>query len=151
WSGRSPTNRRALTTLLERPMSEQRPRTFRVGLTGDFFTADGSPRYRDLGLGVFEGHDAIEHFGFPAHQPEITPEQLDGAQGVIVLTPSVTARTVSRADDLLAVGRFGVGYDAVDVVACTEADVVAFITAGAVDYSVAEATLTMMLALTHHV
>jgi phosphoglycerate dehydrogenase-like enzyme len=52
---------------------------------------------------------------------------------------------------LLAVGRFGVGYDAVDVDACTLADVLVFITAGAVDRSVAEATVGWMIALAHHV
>jgi phosphoglycerate dehydrogenase-like enzyme len=44
-----------------------------------------------------------------------------------------------------------VGYDAVDVKACTEADVLVFITSGAVDHSVAEATVGWMIALTHHV
>jgi phosphoglycerate dehydrogenase-like enzyme len=44
-----------------------------------------------------------------------------------------------------------VGYDSVDVAACTAADVVLFITAGAVDHSVAEATVGWMLALTHQV
>jgi phosphoglycerate dehydrogenase-like enzyme len=39
----------------------------------------------------------------------------------------------------------------VDVPACTVADVAVVIAAGAVDRSVAEATLTWMLALTHHV
>jgi phosphoglycerate dehydrogenase-like enzyme len=62
----------------------------------------------------------------------------------------VSAQSVAQAGDLLAIGRFGVGYDAVDVAACTNADVVVFITAGAVDYSVAEATVAWMLGLTHH-
>jgi phosphoglycerate dehydrogenase-like enzyme len=44
-----------------------------------------------------------------------------------------------------------VGYDAVDVEACTQADVVVFITAGAVDRSVAEATVGWMIALSHHI
>src|SRR5262249_47224113 len=47
--------------------------------------------------------------------------------------------------------RFGVGYDSVDVAACTEADVLLLIAVGAVDRSVAEATLTWMLSLAHHV
>jgi phosphoglycerate dehydrogenase-like enzyme len=127
------------------------PRKFRVALTGDFMAADGTPRYRDMGLSVFDDKDWIETFGFAEHRPEITHEQLQGANGVIVLTPAVTAQTVAHADSLLAVGRFGVGYDAVDVAACTEADVVVFITAGAVDYSVAEATVAWMLGLTHHI
>jgi phosphoglycerate dehydrogenase-like enzyme len=47
-----------------------------------------------------------------------------------VLTPSVTAATVANARDLPAIGRFGVGYDAVNVAACIKADVVVFIAAG---------------------
>ena len=123
---------------------------FRVALTGDFFGSDGSTKYPDIGLSTFDGHPEIAWSKFAEHRPQIGPDQLDGSNGVIVLTPSVTAETVARAGDLLAVGRFGVGYDAVDVAACTGADVAVFITAGAVDRSVAEATVGWMIALTHH-
>jgi phosphoglycerate dehydrogenase-like enzyme len=126
------------------------PRRFRVALTGDFFTADGSTKYPDIGLSVLEGQESLEWVKFPEHRAAIGADQLEGANGVIVLTPKVTAETVSDSRDLLAIGRFGVGYDAVDVAACTEADVVVFITAGAVDRSVAEATVGWMIALTHH-
>jgi phosphoglycerate dehydrogenase-like enzyme len=126
-------------------------RPYRVAFTADFYAPDGTPKYRDLGLGVFAEEPRIEHGPFAEHRPAIAPEQLEGAQGVIVLTPAVTAHSVSRADDLLAVARFGVGYDAVDVPACTEANVAVLITTGAVDYSVAEATVAWMLALTHHI
>jgi phosphoglycerate dehydrogenase-like enzyme len=130
-------------------MSEAKP--FRVALTADFYNADGSTRYPDLGLSVFDQHPHVAHKPFAEHRKQIGPDQLAGAHGVIVLTPAVTAETVSRAADLLAVGRFGVGYDAVDVGACTAADVVAFITPGAVDRPVAEATVGWMVALSHHV
>jgi phosphoglycerate dehydrogenase-like enzyme len=123
---------------------------FRVALTGDFFGPDGSTKYPDLGLSTFDGHDEVAWSKFAEHRPRIGPDQVAGSNGVIVLTPSVTVETVSQADDLLAVGRFGVGYDSVDVAACTEADVAVFITAGAVDRSVAEATVGWMIALTHH-
>ncbi|MDB5391894.1 MAG: Hydroxypyruvate reductase, partial [Planctomycetaceae bacterium] len=59
------------------------------------------------------------------------------------------AQSLSASQDLLALGRFGVGFDTVDVAACTAADVALFITTGAVDYSVAEATVGWMLALVH--
>ncbi|MFI5457606.1 MAG: NAD(P)-dependent oxidoreductase [Isosphaerales bacterium] len=130
-------------------MSET-PRRFRVALTGDFFSPDGSTKYPDIGLSVFEGQSHLEWIKFREHKNPIAADQVAGAQGVIVLTPSVTAETVSLNKDLLAVGRFGVGYDAVDVEACTRADVVVFITAGAVDRSVAEATVGWMIALGHH-
>jgi phosphoglycerate dehydrogenase-like enzyme len=126
-------------------------RTFRIALTGDFYGPGGQLAYRDIGLGLVEGVPGIEVQPFPEHRAEIAPEQLAGANGVIVLTPRVTARSLAAGPDLLAVGRFGVGYDSVDVAACTAADVVLFIAAGAVDRSVAEATVAWMLALTHHV
>ena len=87
---------------------------------------------------------------FASTRPRSRPTRSPECNGVIVLTPSVTAETVAQSRDLLAIGRFGVGYDAVDVDACTQADVVVFITAGAVDRSVAEATVGWMIALTHH-
>ena len=127
------------------------PAPFRVALTADFYNADGSTRYADLGLSTFDGQPHIAVAPFADHRKQIGADQLTGANGVIVLTPAVTAESVSRADDLLAVGRFGVGYDSVDVKACTAADVVLFITAGAVDRPVAEATVGWMIALAHHV
>jgi phosphoglycerate dehydrogenase-like enzyme len=125
--------------------------SFQVGLTGDFTDPSGQPLYHDMGLELLEAAEGIRVHRMPEHRPEIGPDQLAGLHGVIVLTPRVTANSLSSPDDLLAVGRFGVGYDSVDVAACTAADVVLLIAAGAVDRSVAEATLTWMLALTHHV
>jgi phosphoglycerate dehydrogenase-like enzyme len=130
-------------------MSET-PGRFRVALTNDFCAPDGASKYPDIGLSVFDGHGHVEWHKIDEHKSPIGAEQVAGAQGVIVLTPAVTAGTVSQNRDLLAIGRFGVGYDAVDVQACTLADVVVFITAGAVDRSVAEATVGWMIALAHH-
>jgi phosphoglycerate dehydrogenase-like enzyme len=103
-----------------------------------------------MGLDVL-AQAGIEVEPMERHFPEIEAEQLAGVNGVIVLTPRVTTRSLSASRDLLAIGRFGVGYDGVDVPACTAADVALFITPGAVDRPVAEATLAWMLALTHHV
>lgn len=123
--------------------------TFRVALTGDF-SANGQPRYRDIGLDVLEAA-GIHAKSFEEHRPIIGADQIGDANGVIVLSPRVNAATLSNSKNLLAVGRFGVGFDSVDVEACTAADVLLFIATGAVDRSVAEATVAWMLALTHHV
>jgi len=128
----------------------QTPATFKVALTADFFDANGATKYRDIGLKLFDGCDRIIVNQFADHLGEIEPRQLAGVNGVIVLTPRVTSRSLTQSDDLLAIGRFGVGYDSVDVPACTAADVLLYITAGAVDRPVAEATVGWMLALTHH-
>src|SRR5215212_7580027 len=125
-------------------------KSFQVALTNDFYDAAGAPKYNDLGLGVFDSHPETAVRSFAKHRKIIGADQLAGVNGVIVLTPSVTRESVSGASDLLAVGRFGVGYDAVDVPACTDADVLVYITAGAVDRSVAEAVIGWMIGLTHH-
>src|SRR5438270_7503253 len=109
------------------------PQRFRVALTGDFFDAGGQARYPELGLDALAGTRGVELSRFAAHRPEIGADQIGGVQGVIVLAPRVTAASLASAAHLLAVGRFGVGYETVDVAACTAADVVAFITPGAVD------------------
>ena len=124
--------------------------SFRLALTADFYDPDGQLRHRDIGLSVLDGA-GVEVSRFAEHRQEIAPEQFAGVNGVIVLTPRVTARSLAASADLLALGRFGVGYDSVDVAACTAADVVLFIAVGAVDRPVAEATVAWMLALTHHI
>lgn len=132
-------------------MINSRRNPFRLALTADFYDEGGQPRYADLGLGVLDGHRHLEISHFARHQPEIQPEQLAGVHGVVVLTPRVTRESLAGSHELLAIGRFGVGYDSVDVSACTEANVLAMIASGAVNHSMAEATVAWMLALTHHV
>lgn len=123
---------------------------FTVALTADFFDDRGKPKYHDLGLGAFSRNPRIRNRVFAEHRPAIGPDQFGDAHAVLVLTPAVTSETVSQANDLLAIARFGVGYDAVDVEACSRADVAVIIAAGSVDRSVAEATVGWMIALTHH-
>ena len=124
---------------------------FNVALTADFYDSTGAPKYRDIGLSVLADYPHIEQRLFKEHRPQIGADQIADAQGVIVLTPAVTTESVAKADNLLVIARFGVGYDAVDVKACTAADVLVTITAGAVDRPVAEATIGWMIALTHNV
>jgi phosphoglycerate dehydrogenase-like enzyme len=128
----------------------QRP-PFHVAMTADFRDESGTPKFADVGLGVMKRHPHIEVSSFDQHRSIIEPQQINGAHGVVVLTPHVTGDSIAGSADLLAIGRFGVGYDSVDVEACTRNNVLAMITSGAVDRSMAEATLTWMLALTHHV
>jgi len=124
---------------------------FRVALTGDFYDSSGQSRYRNLGVSSLHESPDIVVSKFAEHRPVITADQLQNTDAVIVLTPRVTAESLAGASDLAIVARFGVGYDTVDVAACTAADVLLLITAGAVDRPVAEATVAWMLALTHHV
>ena len=121
-----------------------------VALTGDFVSG-GKLLYKNIGLSIFDAVEGIHYRFLEKPEPILSPDHLQGVDALICLSPRVTAETLARAVRLVAITRFGVGYDTVDVEACTEADVALFITKGAVNYSVAEAILGWMLALSHHV
>ena len=123
---------------------------FTVTLTADFYDREGVPKFQDIGLSVLAAHPRLEHRVFKEHRAKIGADQIGDAQGVIVLTSTVTADTVAHPSELLVVARFGVGYDSVNVPACSAADVLVTITVGAVDRPVAEATIGWMLALSHN-
>lgn len=126
-------------------------RKFIVTLTADLYDSTGASKYRDIGLSELAEHPHIEQRVFKEHRLHIGADQIGDAQGVIVLTPAVTAESVSKADKLLVMARFGVGYNAPDMHACTAADVLVTITTGAVERPVAEAAIGWMIALTHNV
>ncbi len=121
---------------------------FHIGLTGDFYK-EGEPVYPDFDLGQLERERGIALTTFEEHRDEIAPEQLAGLNGVVVLSPCVTPHSLAQSQQLLAISRFGVGYNSVDVAACTDNDVALCITSGAVDRPVAEATVGWMFALSY--
>lgn len=124
---------------------------FRVALTADSFDSDGQPVWENMGLDILESVAGLSFAPLAEKRPVVGPDQLVGVQALLVMGSGVDAETVSRSEDLILLSRFGVGYDKIDVEACTEADVALTITAGAVNRSVAEATVGWMIALTHHV
>ena len=123
-------------------------RPFNLGLTADF--ASGEVRLFDNASLEELRKAGIEWRFLERHEPVLAAHQIEDLDALICLTPRVKAASFSKSGRLLAVLRFGVGYDTVDVSACTEAGVALFITSGAVNYSVAEAILGWMLALGHH-
>jgi len=123
--------------------------TFTVGLTRDFLTPQGTLTYQDIGLSVLDAEPRISHHFLDRHEPTIQAAQIGDVDAIFSLTPKYTPQSFEGVDRLVAIVRFGVGYDMVDVAACTDSDVLLCITAGAVNHSVAEATIGWMLALSH--
>ncbi|MCL4401648.1 MAG: dehydrogenase, partial [Acidobacteria bacterium] len=78
------------------------------------------------------------------------PEQLRDFDVVISLKPRVTASSLEGVERLCAFGRCGVGYDNVDLAACTAKDVAVYITPSAVVRPVAESIVLFVLALSHN-
>lgn len=120
---------------------------FRIGITRDFLSADGKLVFQDIGLRLLDEAPVIEYAFFHEHRTPVTPDQLANCEGVISLGPRFTRESFANAERLVALGRFGVGYEMIDLEAATEADVAVFITPEGVRRPVAECVLTFMLAL----
>lgn len=120
--------------------------TFRVGLTRDFLKPDGSLAFGDIGLSDLTAAGLAWDFLCEAVD-ELRPEQLQPYDALLLLAPRLTARSLQGVSRLKLVARFGVGYDNVDVHACTAQGVLVAITPDGVRRPVAQAALTFLLAL----
>jgi phosphoglycerate dehydrogenase-like enzyme len=120
--------------------------TFKVGVTRDFLGSAGNLNF-DIGLELVRQHPEIEWSFLPEDTPEIRGEHARGCDALLVLAPRVSANTLERNDDLAVVARFGVGYDSVDMDACTRQGVAVTITPDGVRRPVAVAAITYVLAL----
>ena len=122
---------------------------FRIGVTGDFLKSDGSLGFGDIGLELLDQTAGIEWEFMSASSGELTAEQIAPYDGLLVLAPRVTSTTLADNQRLAVIARFGVGYDNIDVPACTRSGVLLTITPDGVRRPVAVAAFTMLLALTH--
>ncbi len=129
-------------------VGEQMGSACRVGLTRDFLREDGTLAF-DIGLDALGGHPEIAWEFLTENAPEVGSGDVRGYDALLVLAPKVTARTLEGADRLAIVARFGVGYDSVDVDACTRHGVALTITPDGVRRPVAVSAITYLLALSH--
>jgi phosphoglycerate dehydrogenase-like enzyme len=123
---------------------------FRVGLSADFLNEQRQLIFPDIGLALLERQPGLEYEFLPEYRPEYAPEQLSRYDVLISLKPRVTAASLAQADRLCAIGRCGVGYDNVDLAACTEHDIAVYITPQGVIKPIAESIVLFVLALSHH-
>lgn len=120
---------------------------FRVGLTRDFLKPDGSLGFGDIGLALLDAEPGVEWEFLAEDTRELRATQVRDYDAMIVLGPVVSHDTLAGAERLSVVARFGVGYDTVDVAACTEAGTLLTITPDGVRRPVAHAAMAFMLAL----
>ena len=119
---------------------------FRVALSGDFRRPDSTPSFPDFDLSPLLDDWRIEcDYLEPAD--EIRAAQIAEHDALILLAPRFGTTSIHPNGRLAMVARFGVGYDNVDVAACTAAGIAVVITPDGVRRPVAVAILTMILAL----
>jgi D-3-phosphoglycerate dehydrogenase len=120
---------------------------FRVGLSGDFRNADGSPTFRDFDLAPLIADPRVEVI-FLEPESVLSGRQLEDIDALILLAHRFDQGSVPKSGRLGVIARFGVGYDTVDVKACTDAGIALVITPESVRRPVAVSIITLMLALT---
>src|SRR5215471_18882442 len=105
-------------------MDQQRPRgtdSFRIGFSADLHDEQGRIVFPDFGLDLLDREPGVTYDFMPEYRAEYTPDQFAVYDVVISLKPRVTAASLAGVERLTAIGRAGVGYDNVDLRACTEA------------------------------
>jgi phosphoglycerate dehydrogenase-like enzyme len=120
---------------------------FRVALSGDFRRADGSPVFPDFDLEPLRQSPKVE-MAYLANANPLRADQLADFDALILLAHRFTADSIHPNGRLAVVARFGVGYDTVDVEACTKAGIALAITPDGVRRPVAVSIMAFLLALT---
>lgn len=123
------------------------PEPFRIGVSSGFKTAAPGTIEPVLERLI----DPLPHvewafFDAGAGEP-VDPEAIVGFEGVIALGSPYDSSTVAGNEELACLARWGVGYDLVDTAALTANDILLAIAVDAVRKPVAEAILTLILAL----
>jgi D-3-phosphoglycerate dehydrogenase len=122
---------------------------FKVGITRDTVRTDGTSIFDPAALDIFT--QAGLQWEFLADDvKEVTGAHAAQYDALCVFNPKVTAATLAGADRRVRIiARMGVGYDSVDVAACTAHGIILTNTPDGVRRPVATTILLMILALSH--
>jgi len=121
--------------------------TFRVALSSDFKKPDGTPAYPMVDLGPLVADPDVECVYVDAVDGRMPAEALAGCDALILLVPKFDRASIPANDSLAVVARFGVGFDSVEVAACSDTGVAVTNTPDGVRRPVAASILTLVLAL----
>lgn len=120
---------------------------FRVGLSSDLDNGAGGFSWGEIAI------DSLSPLKWEFLKPtdkNFTPESVAGFHAVAFAGPGVNADSFgSPGDSPLVISRFGVGYDNIDLTACTKAGVALTITPDGSKKPVATAALTLVLSTLH--
>ncbi|MFJ4171576.1 2-hydroxyacid dehydrogenase [Paenarthrobacter sp. NPDC089714] len=123
---------------------------YRVAITNGYAALDGSTIFGDIGLSALT--DAgLEWQVLPEPVDSLRAAELEDFDAVLVMGPErITDASLQAPARLRHVARFGAGYDAIDVAACTRHGVVLTNTPDAVRRPVADAAVALLFALAHN-
>ena len=122
---------------------------FRVGMTRTLRSSSGGGRSLGrIGLEALENELGIETFFLKRYRRVLGHDDVDGLDALIIENATLPAEAVTNSEQLVLVARFGAGYDAVDVDACTREGILVTNAPDGVRRPMASAYLALILALT---
>lgn len=122
---------------------------FEIAFSADFLNESGQTAFPDIGLSVLKDRPGISYRFLEDYRPTYTPDQISAVDVLISLKPRIAEASLQGVERLSAIGRCGVGYDNVDLAACTARDIAVFITPAGVVRPVAESIVLLVLAASH--
>ena len=122
--------------------------TFRVGITRDFIKPDGSSDLDNIAGPLFDETGILWEY-IAENTSELSASQVQDYDALLVLGSAITANTITGNEKLAIIARFGVGYDKVDVQACTDNGILLTIAPDGVRRPVATSIITFVLSLSH--
>jgi len=125
--------------------------SFRIGITADVLMSNGQPIFGEEALKLLDT-PGIEWEYMDASSSDISAVHAARYDAVCAMTTRVTPQSLdAKAIRLKLIARFGVGYDSIDVPACTAAGVLLTIAPDGVRRPVATSALTLVLMLAQQV
>ncbi|MEJ8852284.1 2-hydroxyacid dehydrogenase [Variovorax rhizosphaerae] len=125
---------------------------FRVGITPDVLGSNGEPIFGREVLGLLDADGIAWEYMAKEEGGVVTPAQAARYDAICAMLTRVTAASLAGPDRRLKlIARFGVGYDTIDVPACTAAGVMLTIAPDGVRRPVATSALTFVLMLAQKV
>jgi phosphoglycerate dehydrogenase-like enzyme len=122
--------------------------TFRVAVSSDFIKPDGTPAFPMFDMTPLNDMANVEWKYLESRDGPVSAEELAGHDALVLLAQRFDRESIPADGRLAHVARFGVGYDTVDVAACTENGISVTITPDGVRRPVAVSIIALMLAVT---
>lgn len=120
---------------------------FKLGITPDFYV-EAKGKFEAVLEEEMGGREGVEYGPMPPQPGKLaTPDALQQFDAIFSLALKIPPESLRGVERLALVARWGVGYDMIDVDALTAHDIALSITPNAVRRPVAEAILTLVLAL----
>ncbi len=121
---------------------------FRIGISADLLDSRGEPSFGPAPLALLDADPGVERVYLPKGLKAVTPELLAGYDALHINSPRVSRESFGNGPcRTRVISRHGVGYDSVDVAACTDHDVILTNQPAGVRRPVAVMALTYILAL----